>query len=157
MKTWFERAKEEIKRKGITQEFLAEALGIAQPTVSAKLAGRRDASSEEVAAFARAIGVSPSWLAYGEKQDQLLALPEPTVRATPGEIADVIDGAMRLAGLDLSALGGRAVVVAKIQLALEMQRVGLEKPELTFTDLTKPDPEIPSMFSIADDDQKKAS
>ena len=53
----------------ITQEALSEALGIAQPTVSAKLNGRRQATSAEVAAFAKAIGVSPSWLAYGDQPE----------------------------------------------------------------------------------------
>lgn len=62
---------------------------------------------------------------------------------------------MRPAGLDLSALGGRAVVVAKIQLALEMQNGGTAKPELTIMDLTKPDPVIPGIS--APEEHKKAS
>lgn len=66
MDTWYARAKAAMAEREITQEALSESLGIAQPTVSAKLNGRRQASSAEVAAFARAIGVSPSWLAYGD-------------------------------------------------------------------------------------------
>lgn len=66
MNTWYARAKAAMADREITQEALSEALGIAQPTVSAKLNGRRKATSSEVAAFAKAIGVSPSWLAYGD-------------------------------------------------------------------------------------------
>ena len=74
---------------------------------------------------------------------------------TPEEIANALEWAMRPAGLDLSALGGRAVVVTKIQIALGMQRGGVAKPEITIMDLTKPDPAIPGIS--APEEHKKAS
>lgn len=109
------------------------------------------------------IGCSSTWLKNGTGEMARGVTPPPpsskTASAqpvpTPEEIANALEWAMRPAGLDLSALGGRAVVVAKIQLALEMQNGGTAKPELTIMDLTKPDPVIPGIS--APEEHKKAS
>ena len=47
MNTWYARAKAAMADREITQEALSESLGIAQPTVSAKLDSESSISSKE--------------------------------------------------------------------------------------------------------------
>lgn len=65
MDTWQDRAKKVMAEKKIRQARLAELLGIAQPTVNAKLNGQRPASLDELVRLAEILDVSPNWLVFG--------------------------------------------------------------------------------------------
>lgn len=51
--------KAELARRGLSQEVLVNAWGIKQPSVSAKLTGKSEITSDEVESAARALGFDP--------------------------------------------------------------------------------------------------
>ena len=153
-----------MREAGVSQAELARACGVKPPSVNGWLSGKsKFLRGENLLAAAKALNVSQAWLATGngpmhpqsgelshiEHSGTLPSSPDPS------GMANVIESVLKLSNLDLTALGGRAVVVAKIQLALEMQNGGTAKPELTIMDLTKPDPVIPGIS--APEEHKKAS
>lgn len=66
MENWRNRIKAAIDIKGLTQEEWADQAGIAQPTVSAKLNGRRGASIEDVNYYAQTLSLWPTWVTHGD-------------------------------------------------------------------------------------------
>ncbi|MDR1647875.1 MAG: helix-turn-helix domain-containing protein [Zoogloeaceae bacterium] len=67
MRTFGQRLREAREEAGLTQAQLAKQTGLAQATISNTESGRNQGSSEAVA-LARALGVSPDWLAEGRGQ-----------------------------------------------------------------------------------------
>lgn len=51
-----------MARRGVSQARLAEALGVSQQAVSQKLTGRRPITTEEIAAIAAILDVTPGAL-----------------------------------------------------------------------------------------------
>ncbi len=65
----------------LTRGRFAEMVGVSQPTASEWFTGTRLPSLEQVEAIARALGVSPAWIAFGE--GVMLAGNHPPATATP--------------------------------------------------------------------------
>lgn len=69
METWRDRFKacwERLNRDGMTQDQLAERLGVSQGTIAHWLKGRRTPKNlVEFEHLAEALGVHPAWLIYG--------------------------------------------------------------------------------------------
>lgn len=57
-----ENIRAEMARRGVSQSRLADALGISQQAVSQKLTGRRPITTEEIAAIAAVLDVTPGIL-----------------------------------------------------------------------------------------------
>lgn len=71
METFGDRVREARKKRGMTQKQLAAASGLSQTTISDIERGR-NASSADIVALARAVGVSAEWLADGRGPRTLL-------------------------------------------------------------------------------------
>lgn len=70
---WQERAKEIMKAKDITQEVLAEKLGIADATISRYLSGKRCSNRLDIIKrIAEAIGESPMILLADNPLDEIV-------------------------------------------------------------------------------------
>lgn len=67
MSTYAERLRQAMKKKGITQQVLAERIGIKQQSIQylCKMDGK-EKKSTHTAQIARVLGVSPEWLADGQ-------------------------------------------------------------------------------------------
>lgn len=63
---WRSRVKRALKQQKRDQGWLAEQLGIAQPTVSAKLNGKRGASLAEIDAMADALRLDRGFVTHGD-------------------------------------------------------------------------------------------
>lgn len=65
MEKWQTRAKQVMREKKITQEKIAEAIGVSQGAVAHWLSGRRPIGLEEINLFADILGVPRVWLQFG--------------------------------------------------------------------------------------------
>lgn len=69
MSTWRERFASRLAqlkgRDGLTQQQLAERVGVAQSTIAGWLHGRREPSFDQVDRLSLALGVEPAWLLFG--------------------------------------------------------------------------------------------
>lgn len=86
MRTWFERMKYLVKQAGLTQDDVAELLGVTSPAVNHYFNGRRTPSIRQIKTIAEALGMSVSELigdtAYfvtDEKEKDLID----TIRSLP--------------------------------------------------------------------------
>ena len=75
METWRERFSVRLRHlkatEGLTQQKLADQLGVAQSTVAGWLHGRREPESlQQFEALAKAIRVHPAWLLYGVDESE---------------------------------------------------------------------------------------
>ena len=55
--------------RNVTQAWLAKEVGVAGPTVSQWESGTTEPTLQSVAKIATALGVSPGWIAWGERTD----------------------------------------------------------------------------------------
>ena len=65
MNTWEERVKSRMKELGLTQEMLAQKMGITRGAVTHYLAGRRVPPLKQFHKLAAVLKVDPVWLQYG--------------------------------------------------------------------------------------------
>lgn len=72
METWRDRARAEMKRRGVTQDTLSERLEMTQGGLQHWLAGTRQPSLEQINRIAAALDVSPAWLTHGVTPDSTL-------------------------------------------------------------------------------------
>lgn len=77
MENWRERVKRTMRDKKITQETIAEKLGVSQGTINHWLSGRRTPGVHQVSRLAEILNVSPAWLHYGEDSN---VEPGPIIR-----------------------------------------------------------------------------
>lgn len=61
------RVRRVLKERGVTQEWLETEASLTKGHVSRILSGKREPALHTVEAMARALGVSPGWLAYGDE------------------------------------------------------------------------------------------
>lgn len=81
MKTWRDRAREHMKATGITQDKVAEHLGMTPAGVQKWLAGTRHPTLEGIEQIADFLRVPRAWLTHGlTADDQLTGLPEPALQ-----------------------------------------------------------------------------
>jgi phage repressor protein C with HTH and peptisase S24 domain len=66
MKTWYELAKARMKERRITQETLAEHMGVSQGGVAHWLSGRREPSLEVISAVLKYLGLPPMTVSVAE-------------------------------------------------------------------------------------------
>ncbi|RYG55597.1 MAG: XRE family transcriptional regulator, partial [Alphaproteobacteria bacterium] len=72
METWRDRARRRMKERGVTQDSLAEQLGITQGGLQHWLAGSRQPSLDQINKIADALDASHAWLTHGvESNDSL--------------------------------------------------------------------------------------
>lgn len=77
METWRDRAKTQMQKANLTQDDVAELLGLTQGAIAHWLKGRREPRVSEFIAFAAAINCSPDWLLSGDPD--LLGLTEEAI------------------------------------------------------------------------------
>ena len=58
--------------RNVTQAWLAEQCGVAGPTVSQWESGVAEPTLRSVKKIAKALGVSPGWIAWGDRTDIIL-------------------------------------------------------------------------------------
>ncbi|BBE09699.1 Peptidase S24-like protein [Mycoavidus cysteinexigens] len=66
MEKWFDRAKQVMREKKVSQEHLAEEMGMSQPGLSAWLRGFREPALHDINKIADLLGISQVWLTHGE-------------------------------------------------------------------------------------------
>lgn len=120
METFGDRVREARKKRGMTQKQLAAASGLSQTTISDIERGR-NASSADIVALARAVGVSAEWLADGRGPRTLLA-QESTPAPAPGSYAALAaaqgghEGGTLLTGLSPAPdRKGRVPLISNVQ------------------------------------------
>lgn len=62
---WYDRTRRQLKRRGITQNTLAERLGVTPSCLSQWLSGNREPPIGQLTAIIRFLGVDAGWLLYG--------------------------------------------------------------------------------------------
>lgn len=80
--------------RNVTQAWLADQCKVSGPTVSQWEAGVTEPTIDSVAKIAKALGVSPGWLAFGEVSVDELTNPLTARKLTEGEL-DRADEAAR--------------------------------------------------------------
>jgi RNA polymerase primary sigma factor len=76
MDSFTRRLRLAIARKGLTQQQLAEELGVSQAAVSQWTTGRKEPGRENLSRIARALGATRDWLAYGQGSEPMPDLDE---------------------------------------------------------------------------------
>jgi SOS-response transcriptional repressor LexA len=66
MNTWATRIKSRMKELGLTQEVLAEKMGITRGAITHYLAGRREPPLRQFQKLATILKADPAWLQFGE-------------------------------------------------------------------------------------------
>lgn len=64
--TWIDRARYRMAALGLSQEYLAEALGCSRGAVGHYLAGRRNPTLQQLETIAEVLALSPAWLLFGD-------------------------------------------------------------------------------------------
>lgn len=95
METWRERLSSRLRylkdRDGLTQQGLADRLGVAQSTVAGWLHGRREPETlQQFERLAEAVECHPAWLLYGmEESEEEHALMQ-VLRGLPAERLQIV-------------------------------------------------------------------
>lgn len=119
METFGDRVREARKKRGMTQKQLAAASGLSQTTISDIERGR-NASSADIVALARAVGVSAEWLADGRGPRTLLTPDLPPAEgvnaAAPADAQGGHEGGTLLTGLSPAPdPKGRVPLISNVQ------------------------------------------
>lgn len=77
MQTWTTRLKERMKALKMTQEMLANKLGITRGAIGHYLSGRRSPPMEHFEKLASVLKTSPAWLQYGLSTTTQATIPQP--------------------------------------------------------------------------------
>lgn len=79
MKNWQDRAKKLMRQRNLSQESLAELIGVTQGTIGHYLNKRREAPLSKIDKISWALGVSTQYLLYGELNEKEKIEEIPTI------------------------------------------------------------------------------
>lgn len=76
MTTWLTRVERRMAELGLTQEDVADKVGLSRGAIGHYLTGRRQPPLNQFAKLAAALGVSPSWLQFGTSETEQTQQPK---------------------------------------------------------------------------------